>query len=346
MDVVLLPVLEQVVAGHVGAVARADERREPETPAVDLLEDRRAERAGLTEEAGSAAGRHQGRQRRVQGRRRIGVDHAEGVGTDQAQPVGAGQPDQSTLSLPALFAGLGEARRDHEQAVDALGCAVEHDVLDRVGGDGHDRDVHVARDVVDRGVRRHAGHRVGRRVHGVHATGEVAHDEVADERLADGVLPTARADHGDRARVQEPLDRRRLGAVLAGDHHADRRVGRVDRELQGHDAVGVPAADPVAGVAERRDHLLVVGQHLGDEPLDAALAAGLGEVLEQQLGDPTTLVTVLHEERDLRLAVLHDVVAAHGDHQTAELHHERHPVVVVDVREPPHVLVGQRSASE
>ena len=51
MDVVLLPVLQQVVAGDVGAVAGADERREAEAAVVDLLEDRRAERAGLAEEA-------------------------------------------------------------------------------------------------------------------------------------------------------------------------------------------------------------------------------------------------------------------------------------------------------
>ena len=49
--VVLLPVLQQVVAGDVGAVAGADERREAEATVADLLEDRRAERAGLAEEA-------------------------------------------------------------------------------------------------------------------------------------------------------------------------------------------------------------------------------------------------------------------------------------------------------
>ena len=44
---------------------------------------------------------------------------------------------------------------------------------------------------------------------------------------------------------------------------------------------------------------MVVGQHLGDEPVDAALAAGLGEVLEQQLRDAAALVGVLDEEGDL-----------------------------------------------
>ncbi len=82
----------------------------------------------------------------------------------------------------------------------------------------------------------------------------------------------------------------------------DRGVGGVDRELEVHHAVVVLARDAVAGVAEGLDHPAVVGQHLGDEPLDAALAAGLGEVLEQQLGDPAALVLVLDQERDLGLA--------------------------------------------
>ena len=90
--------------------------------------------------------------------------------------------------------------------------------------------------------------------------------------------------------------------MLAAHHHADRGVGRVDRELQLEHALVVLADDAVAGVAEGLDHPGVVGQHLGDEPLDAALAARLGEVLEQQLPDPAALVLVLDEERDLGLA--------------------------------------------
>ena len=85
-------------------------------------------------------------------------------------------------------------------------------------------------------------------------------------------------------------------------HHPDRGVGRVDRELQLITPSSKPLTSLVAGVAEGLDHRLVVGQHLGDEPLDAALAPGLGEVLEQQLADAAALVGVLDEERDLGLA--------------------------------------------
>ena len=143
------------------------------------------------------------------------------------------------------------------------------------------------------------GHRLGRRVHDVHPAGVVAEDEVAHQRLADRVLPPGRADHRDRARVEELLDRGRLGAVLAAGHDPDRGVGRLDRELEGDDAVLEAADQPVAGVAEGLDHPVVVREHLGHEPLDAALAAGLGEVLEQQLADAAALLGVLDQERDL-----------------------------------------------
>ncbi len=116
-----------------------------------------------------------------------GVDDAEAVGADQPQAVGAGQPDQLALPLAALLAGLGEAAGDDDQAVDALGGAVEHDVLDGLGGYRDDRDVDVAGDVADGGVRRHAGHRVGRGVHDVDPAGVVAEHEVAHQRGTDRV---------------------------------------------------------------------------------------------------------------------------------------------------------------
>ena len=84
----------------------------------------------------------------------VGVDDAEAVGADQPQPVGAREPDQLALPHPALLAGLGEARRDHDQPVHALGGAVEDDVLHRLGRHRDDRDVDVVGDVADRLVRR------------------------------------------------------------------------------------------------------------------------------------------------------------------------------------------------
>ena len=140
----------------------------------------------------------------------------------------------------------------------------------------------------------------GRRVHDVHPTGVVAEHEVAHQRLADvswrREAPITATERG----LKNALDRGRLGAVLAAAHHPDGGVGRLDRELQADHAVLEAADEPVAGVAEGLDHPVVVRQHLGDEPLDAALAAGLGEVLEEELADAAALVGVLDEEGDLR----------------------------------------------
>ncbi len=109
-----------------------------------------AEGTGLAEEAGPPARRHHRRQRGVQRHLGGGVDHAEAVGADQPQAVGAGQADQLALPLAALLPGLGEAAGDHDQPVDALGRAVEDDVLDRVGRHRDDRHVDVAGDVAHR----------------------------------------------------------------------------------------------------------------------------------------------------------------------------------------------------
>ena len=129
--VVLLPVLEEVVAGDVGAVAGADERRETEATVLDLLEDRGAERTGLAEEPGTSARRHQPREGGVELDAGVGVDDAERIGADQPQAVGPRQADELALPLATLLPRLGEAGGDDDQPVHALGRAVEDDVGDR-----------------------------------------------------------------------------------------------------------------------------------------------------------------------------------------------------------------------
>ncbi len=156
---------------------------------------------------------------------------------------------------------------------------------------------------------------------------------MAHQRLPDGVLAPAGADHRDERAWKKRLDRGRLRAVLALLHHPDGRLGGVDGELEHHDAVVKLGGDAVAGVAEGVQHGSVVGQHLGHEALDAALAARLGEVLEQHLADAAALVGVLDEEGDLGLARLDPVEAAHRDHPVAQQHHQRDPVGVVDLGE-------------
>ncbi len=130
--------------------------------------------------------------------------------------------------------------------------------------------------------------------------------------------------------------------MLAGEHHADGGVGLLDRELQPQHAVGQVLAHPVALVAEHLQHPGVVGQHVGDEPLQPTLPSRLREVLEEQLPEAATLVRVLDEERDLGLPVVNGVVAANSDDLVAGGDHQPHPAVVVDGGEPLHVAGRQR----
>ena len=50
---------------------------------------------------------------------------------------------------------------------------------------------------------------------------------------------------------------------------------------------------------EDAEHAAVLGQHLGEEALDAHLGGALGELLEQARADPVALVRVGHGERRL-----------------------------------------------
>ena len=150
-----------------------------------------------------------GDERGVEGVVGGGVDDAEAVGADQPHPVGAGQPDQPALPLAALLAGLGEAGGDHDQAVHALGGAVEHDVGHGLGGHGDDGEVDGVGDVADTvayagepGDRRRR--RGSRRTPGPGSP--------PSTRLRTRVWPIVSwrrdgADHRDAAGVEEALDR-------------------------------------------------------------------------------------------------------------------------------------------
>ena len=146
--------------------------------------------------------------------------------------------------------------------------------------------------------------------------------------------------------TERGLKNRWIEAASAWCSRLDMAPTRVSVGSIGNSRLSTPSSycadDPVAGVPEGLDHRLVVREHLGDEPVEAALAGRLGEVLEQDLGDPAALVLVLDEERDLGLARLHDVVAADRDHPALEQDHEGDPVHVVDLGEPGHVALGER----
>ena len=64
-----------------------------------------------------------------------------------------------------------------------------------------------------------------------------------------------------------------------------------------------------------------------------------GQVLQQNRSQPAALIVVAHREGDLGIGGGESVVAADPDDLTGDRGDDRHPVVVVDMRETAHVLL-------
>ena len=95
---------------------------------------------------------------------------------------------------------------------------------------------------------------------------------------------------------------------------------------------GVPLGEQL--VRQVRD-LVARGVLRPGDPLPSsrALAARLGEMLQQQLADTATLMGVIDEERDLGLGLARGVVTADRDDFVVLGDDERDPAVVVDLGE-------------
>src|SRR5262249_28746665 len=87
---IVLPVLQQVVAGDIGTVAGGDERGQAESPVPGSVQQCHAERAGLAEEPDPAARGQLGGEGGVEAYGGIGVGDPQAVGADQAY---SGGPD-------------------------------------------------------------------------------------------------------------------------------------------------------------------------------------------------------------------------------------------------------------
>src|SRR6185503_18092928 len=113
---VLEPVLEEVVARDVRLVADRREHAEAEAEALRVLEERRAERAGLRHERDAALDRLGAREGRVHAVGGLGVDDAHAVRADHAHAGAADALEQRALPSDALAADLAEAGGDHDEA--------------------------------------------------------------------------------------------------------------------------------------------------------------------------------------------------------------------------------------
>ena len=333
--VVVLPVLQDVVRGDVGVVAGGDERAQPDVVAQGRVQQAHARRRRLAEQPHRTRPRHRGRGG-VHLLAEPRVDQAERVGAERAHPVRPGELDEQPVLLRA------EVRTgQHDQAVRPLVGGVDDDRAQVGDADGDHREVEVAGHVADRGGVDDPGDLGAVGGDRQHLPAEPA----AQHRVDDPAGPVALAVDDDPLRAEQPAHRGGLRPVLTTFHDAHGRVGRQDRELDDEHAVLHALADAVAGVGEDLGHPAVLGQHLGDEARDAAFASGLGQVLEQELGDAATLVGVLDQERDLGLAaplvLVQPVPAPDADHLAAEGEDQRHPVDVVHLGEALDVAPAQ-----
>lgn len=253
--------------------------------------------------------------------------------------MGAGEGDEPALGLEALRAGVGVAGGEDQQSGSAGGGSLGDERLHLVHGDRDHHELDLLADLGERGVGGEALHLPGGAVHGVHGAGEPALEDVAQHHGADGLGVAGGPDDGHGLRGHELGDAAGLGAVLAGLDHGAPAGGGVDGELDGHDAVLEAPGDLEAGLLEHGEHLAVLRQHLGGEPPDAVLAGGDRQVLHEDGAQAAALRGVGDVERDLGgVGVPVAVVPAHAEQAAAARDHERHPVLVVHVREPVQVL--------
>ena len=280
---------------------------------------------------------------RVEGDLRVGVDDPETVRTDDPHPARPRQGDQLPLRRLALRTGLGETAGHYDETAHALLGALLDDVAHRARGGRDHGEVHVVGDVEHRGVGADAGDVRALGVHGVDRPLEAGGEDVVEQHPADALPVASGTDDGDRPRVQQPIDRPCLGAVLPRLHHAQRLLGLLDRELQMDDAVLEGAAGLVAGVDEAPTIARLPGRMSATNRLMPRSPPGGGQVFEQHR--PRCRGPGAGPRRRRRPPPRRcredTVVAADRDEVTGQRADQPDAVAVVDVGEALHLLVGE-----
>lgn len=338
---VLLPILEDVIAGHIGAVARGDEGRDPQAAVLRRREQRGPERARLAEESQRTRIRQERGQGGVEGDIGGLVDEAERIRAHHAHSVGAGRGDHSSLQFGTLVAGLGEARGDDEHRLDPVGRALLDHLGGRFRGNRDHGEIRGAGKIFEGPVRLDPCDLVRLGVDDPEVARELRRGDVADEEMAGGVAFAAGADDHHRGGVEDRAHAQGLGPVLPRGLNLDGSCRRIDVEVHGHDTVVETARDLVAGGLEDLQHRTVLRQHLGGEPAEPQIPGSSGEMFEEDRADAATLVGVGDVEGHLGGGLGDLVEAPDSDDVGADEHDHRHPIPMVDVDEPFEITFGQ-----
>ena len=240
---VLLPVLHAVVPGHVGAVARGHEGRDPDPAAFGGLEHgrRHRRRTGRTARPGRGPG-SVGSSAALSRTAGSVLTSPQEFGPTTRMPFARATRTSARCRSSPSRAGLREAAAHHDEPADARARALVHHVEDGVRGHGDDGEVErgtgVRRQIRDRTDGAHPEHLVGLGVHDVQrarrSRPRAGRAATGGRRCQAGGSP--RRQH-DGPRRQQRGDAAELRPVLAARHHRQRALGGVDVEGQRDDPV-------------------------------------------------------------------------------------------------------------
>ena len=195
------------------------------------------------------------------------------------------------FALPAFGAGLAEAGADDAQRPHTLREAVLHRAQHLRRRHDDDREVHGSGNVRHARVRAKPWISLGRR----DAPGRRVPVNPAARRLwriSAPIFPRSpiRADHGDRARLEERLHRRRRRQLRAPRGLLEVIGRQLERQFDVKDAAIDPARHAIARIEEHVDHLAVLGQHEGIERRRSAPRRAMSaSALEQPCSDAASL---------------------------------------------------------
>ena len=200
------------IAGHVGdrAIAHRDDVAHPEPAAIGdgdgagarMRDDRDASGLQIARQAGGIE-RRPARQ----------VEQAEAIGAANGHAVATGDLGHLLLQRPARFAGLGKAGSQHHGRLGAGAAGVLQRGADLVGGKPDHRGVHRLTGLAERGEGLVAVDARRAWMNRHDAAGEPHRDQVAHHEAGRGVGAFGCADHRDRARVHQRLERGASGLV-------------------------------------------------------------------------------------------------------------------------------------
>lgn len=196
-------VLQQVVAGHVGFVADADEMRQTQLQLLSQRQDRDPQRAALRHHRDAARRRVPRGKGGVELHGWIGVDQPEAIRTDQAHAVASGLLHDAPLELPPVLAGFAKTRGNHHQRLDAPSGALIDHAEHRIPRHHEDRQIHRLGQLANAGVGLDRAHRRGVRVDGIHRPLEMAQEQRLKEAVADGRGLARGADDRHALRLKE-----------------------------------------------------------------------------------------------------------------------------------------------